>query len=50
MVFGNLSELREVLTNIIFNAVEALPKGGQITLRARPWELGEVRFKIMGSG
>lgn len=30
---GNESEVREVLTNIIFNAVDAMPKGGTITLR-----------------
>lgn len=51
LVFGNPSELREVLTNIIFNAVEALPKGGQITLRARPhgnWV--EVRVHDTGIG
>ena len=30
---GNASELREVLTNMIFNAVEAMPEGGKITIR-----------------
>lgn len=32
-VIGVPSELREVLVNIIFNAVEAMPRGGTITLR-----------------
>jgi signal transduction histidine kinase/CheY-like chemotaxis protein len=31
-VAGNASELREVITNMIFNAVEAMPKGGKIEL------------------
>ena len=31
-VQANASELREVLTNLIFNAVDAMPKGGQITV------------------
>ncbi|HEV7402768.1 MAG TPA: response regulator [Chthoniobacteraceae bacterium] len=31
-VLANASELREVLTNLIFNAVDALPKGGHITV------------------
>lgn len=32
---GNEAELREALTNLIFNAVDALPEGGTITLRSR---------------
>ena len=33
---GNEAELREVLTNLIFNAVDAIPNGGTITLRTCP--------------
>lgn len=33
MVAGNEAELREALTNLIINAVDALPHGGTITLR-----------------
>lgn len=32
-VAANAAELREVLTNLIFNAVDAMPEGGIITLR-----------------
>jgi len=32
---GNAAELREMLTNLIFNAVDAMPQGGVITLRTR---------------
>lgn len=32
-ISANRSELREVLQNLIFNAVDALPSGGDITLR-----------------
>ena len=32
-VMGNVSELREVLINLIFNAVEAMPNGGTLTLQ-----------------
>ncbi|NQT12105.1 MAG: hybrid sensor histidine kinase/response regulator [Planctomycetes bacterium] len=34
-VLGHPAELREVFTNLILNAVDALPKGGRITLRLR---------------
>ncbi|MEP6936696.1 MAG: response regulator, partial [Chthoniobacterales bacterium] len=34
-VLGNAAELREALTNLIFNAVDAMPEGGVITLRTR---------------
>jgi PAS domain S-box-containing protein len=32
-VTGNPSELREVITNMIFNAIEAMPEGGMIEVR-----------------
>jgi CheY-like chemotaxis protein len=32
-VAGNASELREVITNLIFNAIEAMPEGGKIEVR-----------------
>src|SRR5262249_21566254 len=34
-VLGVESELREVVTNLIFNAVDAMPEGGTLTLRTR---------------
>jgi signal transduction histidine kinase len=30
---GNPAELREMMTNLIFNAVDAMPSGGTLTLR-----------------
>jgi PAS domain S-box-containing protein len=32
-VSGNASELREVITNMIFNAIEAMPEGGKVEIR-----------------
>jgi PAS domain S-box-containing protein len=34
-VRGDESELREAFTNLIFNAVDAMPRGGTLTLRTR---------------
>jgi signal transduction histidine kinase/CheY-like chemotaxis protein len=34
-VSGSAAELREVLTNLIFNAVDAMPNGGRLTIRTR---------------
>jgi PAS domain S-box-containing protein len=34
-VHGNASELREVYTNLIFNAVDAMPTGGRISIKSR---------------
>jgi signal transduction histidine kinase/ActR/RegA family two-component response regulator len=33
LIMGNVSELREAMTNLIFNAVDAMPYGGTITIR-----------------
>jgi len=34
-IMGNLSGLREVLVNVLLNAVEAMPQGGDILVRSR---------------
>jgi len=34
LISGNEAELRELLTNLIFNAVDAMPSSGRITIRA----------------
>ena len=48
-VSGDPAELREVLTNLIFNAVDALPEGGAIALRTRA-EGGSVVLQIADTG
>jgi signal transduction histidine kinase len=42
VVAGNAAELREILTNLIFNAVDAMPTGGTITVATAQHELGAL--------
>lgn len=49
LVGGNEAELREVLINLIFNAVDALPEGGTITLRTHA-EDGQVLVQVEDTG
>ena len=48
-VNGNASELREALTNLVFNAVDAMPEGGLITLYTRR-EASNVVLEIRDTG
>lgn len=36
-LYGNASEIREALTNLVLNAVDALPEGGRIQIRTHPF-------------
>jgi CheY-like chemotaxis protein len=48
-VSGRNAELREVLTNLILNAVDALPRGGRLTIRT--WsEPGRAFVSVADSG
>ena len=49
-VAGNAAELREVVTSLIFNAVDAMPQGGEITLRTRRAGEGAVLFEVTDNG
>ena len=46
---GNQAELREMATNLVFNAVDAMPQGGVITLRTRKVKTG-VLLEIADTG
>jgi len=49
MIMGDDSELREVLVNMVFNAVDAMPEGGTLTLSSQT--VGEqVVIKVIDSG
>ncbi|MDA1141551.1 MAG: response regulator [Planctomycetota bacterium] len=42
IIHGSEAELREVLTNLIFNAVDAMPEGGTLTLALRTDETSAI--------
>jgi signal transduction histidine kinase len=48
-ISGNAAELREVATNLIFNAVNAMPAGGTITLRSSTND-GQAVLEVSDTG
>ncbi|HEU4780574.1 MAG TPA: ATP-binding protein [Steroidobacteraceae bacterium] len=48
-VMGVDSEIREALTNLVFNAVDAMPKGGTLTVRTLVDD-GRVHVEVIDSG
>ena len=50
-IMGADNEIREALTNLIFNAVDAMPNGGPLVLRTRvARERGVVQVEVIDSG
>jgi len=49
-VMGAQNEIREALTNLVFNAVDAMPQGGRLTLVTRTGAEGEVLVEVCDTG
>jgi signal transduction histidine kinase/ActR/RegA family two-component response regulator len=49
LVMGDASEMREVLVNMVFNAVDAMPQGGRLTLSAEEVD-GQVEISVHDTG
>jgi signal transduction histidine kinase/CheY-like chemotaxis protein len=49
MVMGDDSELREVLVNMVFNAIDAMPEGGTLTLTTRNVD-DSVLIRVVDTG
>jgi signal transduction histidine kinase/ActR/RegA family two-component response regulator len=49
MVMGDDSELREVLVNMVFNAIDAMPEGGTLSLRTETLN-DSVVIKVVDTG
>jgi signal transduction histidine kinase/CHASE3 domain sensor protein/ActR/RegA family two-component response regulator len=53
MIMGVESEIREALTNLVINAADAMPHGGELTLRTRlleGLEQASVAIEVVDSG
>ncbi len=48
-VEGSAAELRQVMTNLVFNALDAMPQGGTLTLETRV-AAGQVRLAVRDTG
>jgi signal transduction histidine kinase len=46
---GNASEIKEVVTNLVFNSIEALPEGGKIVIKSR-MRGDDVQVSVSDSG
>ncbi len=49
-VVGVESEIRDALTNLVLNAVDAMPGGGTLTLRSRSITPDQVRVDVIDTG
>jgi len=49
-IMGAENEIREALTNLIFNAVDAMPQGGVLTLRTSLAAPGQIAVEVHDTG
>jgi signal transduction histidine kinase/ActR/RegA family two-component response regulator len=49
-VMGIESEIRQALTNLVFNAVDAMPEGGTVTLRTMALTKNYVQIEVADTG
>jgi PAS domain S-box-containing protein len=50
IIFGSISEIRQVFSNLIRNAIDALDQGGTIQLRTRPGRSGMLHILVADDG
>jgi PAS domain S-box-containing protein len=50
VIMGVEGEIRDALTNLVFNAVDAMPEGGSLRIRTRAMDLNRVRVEVSDTG
>ena len=50
VIMGVEGEIRDALTNLVFNAVDAMPDGGALRIRTRAVDLNRVRVEVSDTG
>jgi PAS domain S-box-containing protein len=49
-IIGDESDLRDALTNLVLNAVDAMPEGGRLALRSHAVEPNRVEIDVIDTG
>lgn len=49
-IHGDGNHLKQVFINVLKNAVESMPKGGEILVKVQPYKMNQVRIQFIDQG
>jgi len=50
MIKGDGNHLKQVFINVLKNAIESMPSGGEILVKVQPYEMNKVRIQFIDQG